>query len=220
MLNITIPFFVCSVIFFLISIIVGIFNYHQRFKLDYHLTSHFPFELNYESKFRDNLVGNIILIISLLLNLVFLIFFNPTFVNGFLIFALIVGISYLVVIFFLFFVPMKLLKLHMFLDTLLFTLSIMLPGAIVGAGYIYYRPFKEPYYIVIMVLAVVLLLFAFIVSMNPKLKHWEQLEARSNDKGEVEMVRPKFFVLAFTEYLLIGHFFMCEILLLIINIMV
>ena len=105
----------------------------------------------------------------------------------------------------------------MLADTLLFAFAILLPSAIVGASYVYYRPFREPFYIVMMVLGVVSLLFAFLLTMNPKLKHWEQLDRTINDNGEAVLMRPKYFVLAYTEWLLIFNFFFCEILLLIIN---
>ena len=60
-----------SILFFFAYLFFSSNNYKRRFKDKYDLRNHFPYEFNYESKFFDNPLGNVSLIMSMLFSIAF-----------------------------------------------------------------------------------------------------------------------------------------------------
>lgn len=105
-----------------------------------------------------------------------------------------------VFMFALFIIDMKLIKVHLLLDTLFIGTSI-LNHVLLGTLFL-----LTPYgtYAIGYVLASYLLaLFPLALALNPKLKQWAKMEEQMDSTMEVVFVRPKYFVLAYTEWLLI-----------------
>ena len=61
-------------------------------------------------------------------------------------------------------------------------------------------------------LLILLALMKLVILMNPKLAHWPKLESTMDESGAMSTERPKIFVLAFSEWLLIGLHFISAIL--------
>ena len=184
--------------------------------MTYDLRNHFPYELNFESKFKDNLFGNVCISVSTVLSILFFIFFDETHLNGFLLFAMIAGIVNSLIILSLVFVPLKLLKAHLILVTVNIALSFLVPFSLAMAASFSYSSYKEVGQLVFIILPALICIFIFILIMNPKLTKWALLDKKTNPDGSVSYVRPKIFILAFTEWLLFFSSVITEIIALLI----
>ncbi len=206
-----------SVFLFICFLLFSCFNYKNKFKADYDFRNHFPYELNYNLKFTDNFLGNLCLVLSLLSSIFFFVFFNQDHSNGLLIFSLVSGIMVAIDIGAMIFVPLKYLRSHMALDVFLFAFTFMIPcaGAVSGL-FAYNNDHTKIATLVITILLFALTLFLFVIIMNPKLSKWTKMDSVTSEDGTISYVRPKFFVLAFSEWILIFSYFVSQILLLLL----
>ena len=118
-----IGFAASSILLFIAYFFLSTYNYKKRFENEYDVKSFFPYELNYESKITDNLLGNIALILSMLVSMglfgLGLAYFKT---NGYLIATTIAGIVYSILVLGIHFVPLKLLKFHFVVMIILFVI--------------------------------------------------------------------------------------------------
>ena len=187
--------------FFLFSafIVVSIYNYRGRFKLEYHLRSHFPYELNYHGKYKDNIYGNIIFALYFIAAEVYLVL-AAGHDDGYLIFALIAGSIVLISLGALIYIPIDHLRLHMMIVALAFIFSLAFSFAIVLASYFKYKELNSVSALVSLIFSVVVTAIYAIMILNPKLSHWADMDTETNEDGTVKQVRPKWFVLAYSEW--------------------
>ena len=195
-------FLIVAIFLFACFLIASIFNYKARFKKSYHLRSHFPYELNYHGRYKDNIYGNLIYALFVIAIVVFLIFFNNAYSNGYLIFALIGGAITLVCLSALVYIPIDQLRIHMIVVALAFISSLMFSFAIVLAAYFKYKDNSSVPALVSLIFSSVVTVIYAILILNPKLTHWAEMDDRVNEDGTVSKVRPKYFVLAYSEWAL------------------
>lgn len=200
---IALSFLIASFIFFGFGILASIKHYNRRFSLKYDVRSFFPYELNYEAKFSDNLLGNLLLVLSFLFMGAFFCFYNNNPNNGFLIFIMIAGIINVLTCTVSFFLPLKYLKAHLAVVVFLFCFSFLLNAGIAIAAVSNYSSNKNVGLIVLAIIAIIFALIIFIVVLNPKLVHFDKLKKVTNEDGSVKYIRPKYFVLAFSEWICI-----------------
>lgn len=210
--NIAIAFIFGSVAFVFLFLYLSIFNYKKRFHQSYDLRNHYPYELNFESKFKDNLYGNIGVVLFGINSILFYTLFDLNHINGYFIFTMIAGVIYSLALVFLAFVPLKLFKSHILTALLAVVLSFLIPFSNALACVNDYKASNNTSSLVMMIFNVVYCLFVFILMMNPKLSHWADLKEEKNPDGTVKYVRPKYFLLAFYEWLLILSSFLLMIL--------
>lgn len=65
-----------------------------------------------------------------------------------------------------------------------------------------YRNLGEPSFLLIAILSFLYLLLALLILVNPKMKDWAKLEKKTNEKGETSYIRPKRFVLPYSEWVI------------------
>lgn len=114
------------------------------------------------------------------------------------------------VIFALFIFDFRMIKRHLLLVTLLF-LTTMINSAMSGIYVL-----TSPYINVSPVCGYILLIpgaLALVLAFNPKLKNWPIMDKNVRQDGVIEIMRPKKFSLAYTEWGLIG----LNVILLLIN---
>lgn len=195
-----IGFFVAEVVFFIAFIIFSRLNYRRRFSNVYDHRNMFPYELNYESRFSDNLVGNICFLFFVGLHLGVAILCMDSLLNEKLIFNLITTILYSVSVLLVLFVPLKLLKTHLICSTFIIGASFLSFASIGYTLLTLYEPFgKSPTFIVLSVISFVVAIFYFILVMNPKLSSWAKVDKVEQD-GKTIYQRPKVFYLALCEW--------------------
>lgn len=203
MTNFAIAFLFISVVLLFFFSLFSILNYKNRFKMKYDIRNHYPYELNYESKFSDNLTGNLALVIFGACSIAFYTLFNSDFNNGFLLFTLIAGSIYSVILSSLVFISLKHLKLHLTLVLSSVVLSFLIPFSNAITSSMTYKDTKELAPLLILIANALYCVFIFILMINPKLSHWADLKEEKNSDGTVKYVRPKVFILAFIEWLLL-----------------
>lgn len=206
-----------AIIFFVGYILFSIANYKKRFKNQYDLRNCFPYELNYESRFADNLFGNISLIMSMAFSLaVFALGLSYFKTNGYLLVVMISGALYTIFVALINFIPLKFLRAHLVFIILLFITAFLTPGSAGLTAFNVYQENQTVYPIVVMSISLVVALFVFGLIMNPKLSMNIKMNVAIDEKGNEHYVRPKFIVIAFTEWLLICGLMISELLFLLV----
>lgn len=195
---------VASLVLFVAGIVFSISNYRRRYQSKYSLKNMFPFEFNYMGHFFDNILGNFLFIFSGLCLLVFYATFKGSRTEGFGIFLFVAGIIVSGLITSLYFVSTKYLKTHIVILTLCFALTFMSIAASALLNLKYYRHDQNITALTGFIYSIVLAVFAFALAMNPKLSFKIQAKVKQtvNDE-EAKYERPKWIVVAFTEWMLI-----------------
>lgn len=204
MTNFAIAFLFSSVLFLIIFVLFSILNYKNRFKMNYDLRNHYPYELNYEMKFSDNLVGNLAICLFAASGIAFYTLFDSKYTNGFLLFDLIAGSIYsLVLMSFAFISLNKHLKFHLLVVLIGVVLSFLIPFSNAMTLFNAYKSKEEVGALVLAIFNVTYCLIIFFMMMNPRLSHWADLKEEKDKDGTIKYVRPKYFILAFIEWGLI-----------------
>ena len=208
---------IASIVFFVLYVVFSIFNYKKRFNKSYDLRNTFPYEFNYGSSFKENVLGNIFLIMSCLFSLGLFAFSGSIgFKNGFVIAAMAAGIIYALAMLLVVFIPLKYLKTHIVFAALLMIAAFSLP-VVVGLGvFQHYQNEKDILSLIIAIACFVVGLFSFAISMNPKLSLNFKMQVATDDKGNEYYVRPKYIMFAFTEWMTTLILFISQILLVIV----
>lgn len=203
-----------SLLMFIFFMVFSIMNYKKRFQLTYDVRNHFPYELNYESKYKDNLLGNIFLTLSMLLSLGFFSLTSGFFTrNPILIFCLIAGAIYSAITFFLPFANLKFIRLHVVAAVMQASFAFLTPASVGLVAFQQYQMEKEVICLVIFIICLVIGLFNFILIMNPKFSFNIQMRKVKLETGEEKIERPTFIVIAFSEWIMMFSLFIAHLLL-------
>jgi hypothetical protein len=125
------------------------------------------------------------------------------YLNTKLLFNLVTSILYSIAILLVVFVPLKLLRTHLICSTFLIGASFLNFAALGFTFLDFYNLFKNNViFVVFSIFSFVIALFYFLLVMNPKLTSWAKVE-KAEQNGKTIYKRPKYFVLAFTEWLCI-----------------
>ena len=193
-----------SIILFIAYFLLSTFNYKKRFENKYDVKCFFPYELNYESKLADNLLGNIALILSMFTSMglfaLGLAYFQT---NGYLIAAIIAGIIYSILVLGIHFTPLKLLKFHFVVMIILFLAAFFTPMALGLTSFSIYQNTKNVFALVLMIISFIVGLVMFVFVMNPKLSFNIKMKVAVDEQGNEKYIRPKFILVAFTEWLMV-----------------
>ena len=196
-----IGFLIAEIIFFSAFIIFSRLNYKKRFSNTYDHRNMFPYELNYESNFSDNMLGNICFLFFVASHLGLSVVSMSSILNDRLIFNLITTILLTVATLLVVFVPLKLLKTHLVCSTFIIGAAFLSFASIGYTLLTFYGVFgKKIEFLVFAIISLLFAVFYFLVIMNPKLTSWAKVEKVEQD-GKTIYQRPKYFTLAFSEWL-------------------
>lgn len=208
-----------SLLFFMAFLLFGIRYYKKRFNIPYDLRNTFPYEINYQIKFLDNIFVNVFLILSLVSSIGFFTFFDIKNIPGVILVPMIGGILLSISIFFLFFADLKYIRFHIIILILSAISSFVLMSGVALIGFHNFQiDNNDIYSLVISIIAALAGLFIFGVMMNPKLNFRLEMKKAVGVDGKEILVRPKYFVLAFSEWIFIFSIFISELLLLLLYI--
>ncbi|MCR5506180.1 MAG: hypothetical protein K6F07_04210 [Bacilli bacterium] len=205
-----------SILLFILFLFTGISAYKKRWNMGYDMRNCFPYEINYRQRFTDNILPNAILTFVVATSLGLFIFFDIKNLSGATIVTLACGCLGAILVFFMFFTDIRFIRFHIALFSLLAIAAFGSPASIAVISYQKYQSSNNVYYIVIALIAVVVGLFAFALIMNPRLSFKLQMQKAVGIDGKETLMRPKYFVLAFSEWLFIFTYFFSEILLLLV----
>ena len=205
---------ISSILFFVSYFLLSRANYKKRFGTDYDFRNHFPYELNFEAPFSLNLLGNIALVMGCALSTgLFALTLSEIRNNGFIIYALISGALYSIFIAVINFIPLKTIKIHLLFAIFLFASAFATPCAIGLGAFNYYQGSKDVFSLVVMIISLTIGLFHFVLIMNPKLSLNIKMQVATDEKGNQIYIRPKFIMMAFTEWMLIFSVALSQIML-------
>ena len=210
--------FGASIFFFLIFFIFGNRSYNRRFNATYNVRNFFPYEIGYGVKFLDNIGVNAALILSMFSSLALFIFYGygfDTFESPKIV-TILAGIILTISIFFIFFADLKYIRFHVFMFVVTAIASFLLPCGIGILGYVNYQRTGHVYPIILAAFAFIYAIFIFASLMNPRLNLQLNMKKAVDKNGKEILVRPKFFVMAFTEWLYIFSLFIDQILLILL----
>ena len=208
-----------SFLFFFAFFLFGIFYYQKRFNLKYDIRNTFPYEINYQQSFLDNIFVNIFLILFAVSSIGFFVFFDIKNILSVNMVPTVGGIFLAICIFFLFFADLKYIRFHMILLILTSISAFALASGVALVGFRSFQLDNQDYYsLIICIIAALIALFLFGVMMNPKLSFHLEMKKAVGVDGKEKLVRPKFFVLAISEWLFIFSILLSELLLLLLYI--
>lgn len=205
-------------IFFLILFFVASFiQYKNRWQDKFDLRNHFPYEVNYGIKFKDNIYGNISLIAMSLSLCAYFATFDMSWERPFFVPIVVCGALAALIIPFIVFVPVSKIKSHIAVLMIQILTSICLPGTIgIAALKIYQTEGMSPVAMAILWCSIAVALGIVILMFNPNLSLRMEPVTKEKENGEKEYLRPKYIQLAFTEWLLLFSVLISSILLFIL----
>lgn len=184
-------------------VLFSIDNHKNHFNVRYDFRNYYPYELNYEMRFKENIVGNSLLFLSVLGSL-------ATFITGLFLkqdaFSMVISIVGMLTAFaplLLVFIPLSKGKAHIVAVCISFMLVFISNGVLAIGSYRYFNRVNLAYGLVSFIISALICLFVFVMIMNPKLTKWSTMIEKKQDDGTIVYERPKYFVLAFSEWLLI-----------------
>ncbi len=194
---------VVAILFFIFFFVASKAHYKNKYNVKYTPRNMFPYELNYDAKVTDNWMGNILyLFFSIAMVGVFICLFRTT-DSAILLTLCIVGVIVNVMGLFIPFVPVKYARAHLLIDILYFILTFFTLACVALTAFEDYQNFDGVFSLVMTIVAAVFTILYFAVIMNPKLSGWAKMDKNENSDGTVYYSRPKYFPLAYTEWLTI-----------------
>jgi hypothetical protein len=194
--------FISSIIFFMGFFFFSKIQYKHKYKTNYDIRNMFPYEHNFNKEYVDNIFGNILFVLFNLCSIGFYVIVTQEgfTVNNYFI-LMIAAILHIVASLFLIFIPLNLIKVHLFDSLLSMVLSVAHFGALAFVSLSDYQILLNPADLVIGIISLVFTLISFGIIMNPKLNNKISYVEVKNEDGSISYKRPKYFVLAFSEWL-------------------
>lgn len=189
-----------AIVLFGAGIFASFKNYEKRFRNKFSIKNMFPFEINYEGKFVDNFLGNCLLCLSALITAAFYATFDSSHDDGVAIFVLIAGVFSAALNCLLYFVPFKHLKTHIATQTFAFVFAFMSAGSTFLLNLFYFKQYQNIANLIAMILSGIIGLFIVAMIVNPKLTLKIQGVEGKDEQGNVVYHRPKWIMIAFTEW--------------------
>lgn len=203
-----------SIILFFLFMLLSMNAYKKRWNRKYDIRNTFPYELNYQQRFTDNILPNAILTMAVATSIALFAFFDIRHLSGAAIVTVACGCLASIIIFFMFFLDIRFIRFHIVMFALLAVASFGCPASIAIICYSKYQATLNIYYIVICSLSIAAALFGFGLIMNPKLTFRLEMQKAVGEDGKETLIRPKFFVLAISEWFFMFLILASDILLL------
>lgn len=204
---------IVSYFFSIIALIAGLvtlfYCYKKEYQAPYRIRNTFPYEL-IEGKTTTNvMIGKILMVLSFVALGVYFIVFpgdrsNLGVIKVIAGFINVIGILTVLSFFGIALVNMKNVKLHMIADAFFFAFSFILTTAIAIMGFWTLKDTTasgaDVKKLILAGVASLVGIVQMIMFFNPKLRNWAQLEEKSDENGSMVYSRPKWFVLAYSEW--------------------
>ena len=192
-----------TTVLFIFLILASSLLYKKRNNEQFNIRNCFPFELNYHSEFKENFYTHLLIGLYVIASCGFYATFHMSYNNGYLIFIMIGGILSSLAIYALFYIPLLKIKLHIVVDAIYFALRLAISGAIIILSWRITQNNMSWASVTSIVLSAISFLATTGIIINPRLTLDFRAKEAIKENGEKEYVRPKFVVLAFSEWLLI-----------------
>lgn len=202
--------FVIGICLFIVFYVVSSFLYAKRHETKYHFYNMFPYEFNYPSVFKDNLYGNLLLILGCLAIMAFYEF--ASFSDVYSIATIILSILQTMVIILLVLMPLKYLRTHIVVSVLsmVFSMAISAFNLLIALNEMKIAPNEtiKVVSIISMVIAGALSLSMVVLILNPKMTFKIYAEKETDENGNEVLKRPKVIAVALSEWWAIFVYFL------------
>lgn len=204
-LHLIIPFSAFLAFSFASMVLLGAIHYRRKSGRGYSFLTLFPFELN-EGKEPLALLSRALVFVcgcAGALSATILLWdssFQPFLGLSSLLAAL--GLLKAVCLVLLFLLPAYRLKAHILANTLYFAF-VTLSSSVEGIFFLSLRGANEAASLSLMGCEFAFALSAILISLNPKMGSWAKMKTVENEDGTMGLERPRPFILAFSEWLLI-----------------
>ena len=188
-------------------LVFGFQDYKKRNKKKYDFLTSFPFELvqgNGRGSFFSRLCFVLYAIIYVASSF-YELYLSPSlsFLNQLGVLLGVVSIMIFVSMLIIVYVPAYSFRVHLFFSVVFFALSV-LSDVLIGLIYLnLYQAQLTIMPLIIMSFAFISALFKGLILINPKLAHWTELDTSVGSDNVVTSSRPRPFVLAFSQWLII-----------------
>lgn len=201
MSGLVVAFALLVIIFFIGFILASFRHYKAKYNVKYNPRNMFPYELNFEARLKDNWLGNIFILLYSICAIAFYLCLRNASNDGVLLVLIISGALINTIGLFMPFVPVKYMRLHLFIDIIYFVGTFIVMADIGLTALEFYNIYQSAFALCMIIIGFVFALIYFIVLLNPKLTAWAKLDKHENADGTSFYVRPKYFPLAYTEWL-------------------
>ena len=215
-MSISFVFSLISIFLLIIFLFLSLLRYQNTFHLKFDMRNMFPFEVNFKQDKSRLILTNILLILSTLMGIAFYILFSSTH-SGIHILILVAGIMAISCNTLLVFINTTFLRSHLLLMIFAYVSNFALAAGIfynaykINSDILLYPDTNQNLIIVSMVIAIISGLLVFVLLMNPKLSLNTNAKIKEDVNGNKIYERPKFIVMAFSEWLLIFAQFLSQI---------
>ena len=202
--------FVVGICLFVVFYVVSSFLYSKRHETKYHFYNMFPYEFNYPSVFKDNLYGNLLLILGCLATMAFYEFASLSDVYS--IATIILSIFQTMVIILLVLMPLRYLRTHIVISVLSMVFSMALSAfnflIALNEMKVAASDTLKVVSIISMVIAGLLSLSMTALILNPKMTFKIYADKRIDEEGNEILERPKVIPVALSEWWAIFVYFL------------
>ena len=174
--------------------------YTKKYKENYSIKNHFIFEFN-DDGYKENIIGNIFLILATILFIPLLIFYYRFSKNGYFLFSSISMILILIFINLLSFVPLRKLKEHLLFSSFVFSLTFLSFLSLSIGLYKTYEFYEQIIFLILGIIIFVVSLFHLFINIWISFHKFEKMIDKENEYGTIIKIRNKFILLAFFEWI-------------------
>ena len=202
--------FVVGICLFIVFYVVSSFLYSKRHETKYHFYNMFPYEFNYPSVFKDNLYGNLLLILGCLATMAFYEF--ASFSDIYSIVTIILSILQTMMVILLVLMPLRYLRTHIVISVLSMVFSMALSAfnflIALNKMKVAASDTLKVVSIISMVIAGLLSLSMTALILNPKMTFKIYAEKETDENGNEVLKRPKVIAVALSEWWAIFTYFL------------
>ena len=202
--------FVIGISLFVVFYFVSSLLYQKRHETKYHFYNMFPYEFNYPSVFKNNLYGNLLLILGCLATMAFYEF--SSFSDVYSIVTIVLSILQTMVIILLVLMPLKYLRTHIVVSVLsmVFSMAISAFNLLIALDEMKIAANEtiKVVSIISMVIAGLLAVSMMILILNPRMTFKIYAEKEIDENGNEVLKRPKVIAVALSEWWSIFVYFL------------
>lgn len=202
--------FLVGLSLFVVFIFVSRLLYFKKHETKYSLLRMFPYEFNYPNVFKDNLYGNLLLILGALATMAFYDF--ASFKDVYSYARIVISILITMFIIVLLLMPLKYLRSHIVISilTMVLTFALMAFNFLTAFGI-----FKNETYelnqvvpIISMVISALAAVTMLVVIINPKMTYQIYAKKTIDENGNERLERPNVIVAALSEWITMIVYFL------------
>jgi len=202
--------FIIGLTLFVVFIFVSKLLYYKRHETKYSILRMFPYEFNYPNVFKNNLYGNLFLILGAIATMAFYDF--ASFKDLYSYAAIVLSILLTMLVILLLLMPLKYLRSHIIISILSMVFSLALVAFNFFTAFNLYKNdvygYNKVVAIVSMVISALLALVMLVVVLNPKLTYQIYANKVVDENGNEKLERPKVIVAALSEWVTIIVYFL------------